>query len=56
MDVESDVELRVHDSTAEQRYLVLPLRPDGTQDWDEERLAGLVTRNSMVGTGRPLRP
>jgi len=50
------VELRVHDSTAEQRYLVLPLRPPGTDGWDEERLAGLVTRNSMVGTGHPLGP
>jgi nitrile hydratase len=56
MAVEPGVELRVHDSTAEQRYLVLPLRPDGTEDWDEERLAGLVTRNSMIGTGRPLAP
>ncbi|MET0911407.1 MAG: nitrile hydratase subunit alpha [Ilumatobacteraceae bacterium] len=53
MDVGPDVELRVHDSTAEQRYLVLPLRPADTEDWDEEQLAGLVTRNSMVGTGRP---
>jgi nitrile hydratase len=56
MEVEPDVELRVHDSTAEQRYVVLPLRPPGTEGWDEERLAGLVTRNSMIGTGRPLAP
>jgi nitrile hydratase len=56
MEVASDVELRVHDSTAEQRYLVLPLRPDGTEDWDEAQLARLVTRNSMIGTGRPLPP
>jgi nitrile hydratase len=56
MDVESDVELRVHDSTAEQRYLVLPLRPAGTEGWDQERLASLVTRNSMIGTGRALSP
>ncbi len=56
MDVESDVELRVHDSTAEQRYLVLPLRPAGTEGWDQEQLASLVTRNSMIGTGRPLLP
>ena len=56
MEVDSDVELRVHDSTAEQRYLVLPLRPTGTQGWDEEQLATLVTRNSMVGTGSPLSP
>jgi len=56
MDVESDVELRVHDSTAEQRYLVLPLRPARTEGWDQEQLASLVTRNSMIGTGRPLLP
>ena len=51
-----DVELRVHDSTAEQRYLVLPLRPDGTDGWTEDQLAALVTRDSMIGTGRPLAP
>jgi len=56
MDVEADVELRVHDSTAEQRYLVLPLRPAATDDWTEEQLAALVTRNSMIGTGRPHTP
>jgi nitrile hydratase len=56
LELEPDVALRVHDSTAEQRYLVLPLRPAGTDGWDEERLATLVTRNSMIGTGRPLAP
>lgn len=56
MQLDDDVELRVHDSTAEQRYLVLPQRPGGTEDWPEDRLAGLVTRNSMVGTGFPLNP
>ena len=56
LEVEPGVELRVHDSTAEQRYLVLPMRPAGTDGWSEEQLAGLVTRNSMVGTGRPLEP
>ena len=56
MEVDSDVELRVHDSTAEQRYLVLPLRPAGTDGWDQEQLASLVTRNAMIGTGRPLPP
>jgi nitrile hydratase subunit alpha len=44
-------EIRVWDSTAETRYLVVPMRPDGTDGWDEERLAGLVTRDSMIGTG-----
>ena len=56
MDVGPDVEVRVHDSTAEQRYLVLPLRPANTEDGGEEQLASLVTRNSMVGTGRPRNP
>jgi nitrile hydratase len=48
------VEVRVWDSTAELRYLVLPERPAGTEDWDQERLAGLVTRNAMIGTDRDL--
>jgi nitrile hydratase subunit alpha len=48
--------IRVWDSTAELRYLVLPMRPAGTQGWSEERLAGLVTRDSMIGTGLALSP
>lgn len=48
------VAVEVHDSTAETRYLVIPQRPDGTEDWSLEDLAGLVTRNSMIGTGLPL--
>jgi nitrile hydratase len=47
----ADVEIRVWDSTAEVRYLVVPMRPAGTEGWDEERLAGLVTRDAMIGTG-----
>ena len=43
--------VRVWDSTAEMRYLVIPERPAGTEDWDEDRLAALVTRDSMIGTG-----
>ena len=50
------VELRVWDSTAEIRYLVLPERPKGTEDWSEEDLAQLVTRDSMIGTGRTKTP
>jgi len=46
-----DVEVRVWDSTAEVRYFVVPLRPPGTEGWSEERLAELVTRDSMIGTG-----
>jgi nitrile hydratase len=49
----ADVEVRVWDSTAEVRYLVLPERPRGTDDWTEERLATLVTRDCMIGTGLP---
>ena len=45
-----DREVRVHDSTADMRYLVLPMQPEGTQDWPEEKLAELVTRDAMVGT------
>ena len=46
------VELRVHDSTADMRYLVLPERPAGTEGWSEERLAALVSRDSMIGVTR----
>jgi len=47
----SDKEIRVWDSTAEIRYLVLPERPAGADDWGEAELAALVTRDSMIGTG-----
>lgn len=48
--------VRVWDSTAELRYLVVPERPAGTEGWSEERLADLVTRDSMIGTGLALSP
>ena len=51
-----DVEVRVWDSTAELRYLVLPERPAGTDGWTEERLAALVTRDAMVGVAKVLPP
>ena len=51
-----DVEVRVWDSTSEMRYLVLPQRPDGVEDWSEEQLAELVTRNSMVGVEKAREP
>jgi nitrile hydratase len=51
-----DTEIRVWDSTAETRFLVLPMRPAGTNGWSEERLAELVTRDSMIGTGLPKQP
>lgn len=47
-------QIKVWDSTAEVRYLVIPERPAGTEGWDEERLARLVTRDSMIGTGLAL--
>jgi nitrile hydratase len=50
--IPDDVEVRVHDSTADMRYLVLPVRPAGTEGWDAERLARLVTRDSMIGVAR----
>ena len=49
-------EIRVWDSTAETRFLVLPMRPDGTEGWSEDKLAALVTRDSMIGTGLPKQP
>jgi nitrile hydratase len=48
--------IHVWDSTAEVRYLVIPVRPAGTDGWSEEHLVQLVTRNSMIGTGFPLDP
>jgi nitrile hydratase subunit alpha len=48
--------IRVWDSTAEIRYLVIPMRPEGTQDFSEEKLADLVTRDSMIGTGVAISP
>lgn len=50
LEIDSDVEVRVWDSTAELRYIVLPERPEGTDGMSEEELAELVTRNSMIGT------
>jgi nitrile hydratase len=54
VNIADDVEVRVWDSTAELRYLVLPQRPPGTGQMDENELADLVTRNSMIGTNREL--
>ncbi len=53
VDLPADTEVRVWDSTSEIRYLVVPMRPPGTDGWSEEDLARLVTRNSMIGTGLP---
>jgi nitrile hydratase len=51
-----DTEIRVWDSTAETRFIVLPMRPEGTDGWSAEALAELVTRDSMIGTGLPKGP
>ncbi len=52
LDLDDDVEVRVWDSSAENRYLVLPQRPEGTEDLSEEELASLVTRDAMVGVAK----
>ena len=49
----ADMTVRVHDSLADLRYLVIPRRPDGTEDWSEEQLASIVTRDTMVGVTNP---
>ena len=56
MRLPAETKIRVWDSTAELRYLVVPMRPDGTPGWSEERLADLVTRDSMIGAGLALTP
>ena len=53
VNVDPKVKVKVWDSTAELRYLVLPMRPKGTEHLNENELAELVTRNSMIGTGLP---
>ncbi|MDJ0824391.1 MAG: nitrile hydratase subunit alpha [Rhodobacter sp.] len=56
LDLPDDVTVRVHDSTADMRYIVLPQRPAGTDSLSEAALAQLVTRDSMIGTGLPRAP
>ncbi|QGX98513.1 nitrile hydratase subunit alpha [Roseovarius faecimaris] len=56
VDLPEDTTVRVHDSTADMRYIVLPARPPGTDGMSEAELARLVTRDSMIGTGLPLSP
>ena len=53
LDLHDDVTVRVHDSTADMRYLVLPARPTETQGWSEEQLASIVTRDCMIGVAVP---
>jgi len=56
LDLPPEVEIRVWDTTADTRYVVLPLRPAGTEGWSEERLASLVTKDSMIGVARIAAP
>jgi len=51
-----NIQIRVHDSSADMRYIVLPMRPAGTDNWSEERLASLVNRDSMIGVAVPKGP
>jgi len=51
--LDENTSIRVHDSTADMRYLVLPMRPAGTENWGEEKLAGIVTRDCMIGVAVP---
>ena len=53
LEIPQSVELRVHDSNSELRYIVLPQRPVGTEGWSEERLASVVTRDAMIGVALP---
>ena len=53
VELPEDTQIRVWDSTAETRFLVVPMRPEGTTGWDEDQLTGLVSRDSMIGTGLP---
>lgn len=56
LDVPAGTEVRVWDSSAEVRYMVLPERPPGTDGWSEEQLAALVTRDALIGVARPATP
>jgi nitrile hydratase len=56
VDLPNDTDIRVWDSTAETRFIVIPMRPAGTDGWSEDKLATLVTRNCMIGTGLPRQP
>ena len=53
LQLSQEIKIRVHDSTADMRYLVLPMRPAGTEGWSEERLASIVSRDCMIGVALP---
>lgn len=54
--IPADIEVRVHDSTADLRYIVIPMRPEGTAEMSEEELEEWITRDCMIGTAVPKRP
>jgi nitrile hydratase subunit alpha len=56
LNIPESTQIRVHDSTADMRYIVLPMRPAGTEGWSEERLAALVNRDAMIGVAVPKGP
>ena len=56
LNIPEKTQIRVHDSTADMRYIVLPMRPAGTEGWSEERLAALVNRDCMIGVAVPKSP
>ncbi len=56
LELPESVTVRVHDSTADMRYIVIPARPEGTEGWDEEALAALISRDSMIGVARATAP
>jgi nitrile hydratase subunit alpha len=56
LEIAENRQIRVHDSTADMRYIVLPMRPAGTEGWSEERLAALVNRDCMIGVAVPKGP
>jgi len=53
LDLSQEIKIRVHDSTADMRYLVLPMRPAGTEGWSEAKLASIVSRDCMIGVATP---
>ena len=56
LELSEDIVIRVHDSTADMRYIVLPARPAGTEGWSEEKLASIVSRDCMIGVAVPAVP
>jgi len=52
LDLPPSIDIRVWDTTADTRYMVLPVRPAGTEGWSEEKLASLVTKDAMIGVAR----